>query len=157
MLASASLCSRTFPFTSICSQRTTFNERLFRRDAETSMRDACATRNFATLNAVARLHEYQGKRFLPLTDSKSRAAGPHRLPTKLSPLRRSGQRRLSLRFKPGLQDAQGSVESPFAKKPEDVRAHAERMLAMKVGQVPVEAVLVEEDRSIGSFSFIRDR
>jgi succinyl-CoA synthetase beta subunit len=49
------------------------------------------------------------------------------------------------------------VESPFAKKPEDVRAHAERMLAMKVGQVPVEAVLVEEDRSIGSFSFIRDR
>src|SRR5204863_8810081 len=32
----------------------------------------------------------------------------------------------------------------FAKKPEDVRAHAERMLSMKVGQFPVEAVLVEE-------------
>ena len=32
----------------------------------------------------------------------------------------------------------------FAKKPDDVRAHAARMLAMKVGQFPVEAVLVEE-------------
>src|SRR5207253_5134012 len=32
----------------------------------------------------------------------------------------------------------------FAKKPADVRAHAARMLSMKVGQFPVEAVLVEE-------------
>src|SRR5438477_13089983 len=32
----------------------------------------------------------------------------------------------------------------FAKKPDDVRAHAARMLSMKVGQFPVEAVLVEE-------------
>src|SRR5712691_6864720 len=32
----------------------------------------------------------------------------------------------------------------FAKNSDDVRAHAERMLAMKVGQFPVEAVLVEE-------------
>src|SRR4029077_9385469 len=31
-----------------------------------------------------------------------------------------------------------------AKKPDDVLAHAARMLAMKVGQFPVEAVLVEE-------------
>src|SRR6266481_303057 len=32
----------------------------------------------------------------------------------------------------------------FAKEPDEVRAHAERMLAMKVGQFPVEAVLIEE-------------
>jgi succinyl-CoA synthetase beta subunit len=32
----------------------------------------------------------------------------------------------------------------FAEKPDDVLAHAARMLAMKVGQFPVEAVLVEE-------------
>src|SRR5437773_9228651 len=32
----------------------------------------------------------------------------------------------------------------FAKDPDDVRAHAARMLAMKVGQFPIEAVLVEE-------------
>jgi succinyl-CoA synthetase beta subunit len=36
----------------------------------------------------------------------------------------------------------------FAKKPEDVRAQAERMLSMKVGQFPVEAVLVEEKLDI---------
>src|SRR6202043_4082049 len=32
----------------------------------------------------------------------------------------------------------------FAKRPPDIRGHAARMLAMKVGQFPVEAVLVEE-------------
>jgi succinyl-CoA synthetase beta subunit len=32
----------------------------------------------------------------------------------------------------------------FAKRPNEVRAHAVRMLTMKVGQFPVEAVLVEE-------------
>jgi succinyl-CoA synthetase beta subunit len=32
----------------------------------------------------------------------------------------------------------------FAKTPDDVRAHATRMFSMKVGQFPVEAVLVEE-------------
>src|SRR6202030_3377636 len=32
----------------------------------------------------------------------------------------------------------------FARKPADVRGHAARMLAMTVGQFPVEAVLVEE-------------
>src|SRR2546430_2735963 len=32
----------------------------------------------------------------------------------------------------------------FAEKPDEVRAHANRMLAMKVGQFPVEAVLVEK-------------
>ncbi len=43
VLANASSRSRTFPLTSGSSLRTTFEERLFRRDAETSTRDACAT------------------------------------------------------------------------------------------------------------------
>jgi Succinyl-CoA synthetase, beta subunit len=42
----------------------------------------------------------------------------------------------------------------FAKKPKDVRAHAERMLAMKVGQFPVEAVLVEEKIDIDREFFL---
>ena len=42
----------------------------------------------------------------------------------------------------------------FAKKPDDVRAHAERMLAMKVGQFPVEAVLVEEKIDIDREFFL---
>ena len=36
----------------------------------------------------------------------------------------------------------------FAKEPDDVRAHAARMLTMKVGEFPVEAVLVEEKIAI---------
>src|SRR5205809_6440743 len=42
----------------------------------------------------------------------------------------------------------------FAKKPEDVRAHAERMSSMKAGQFPVEAVLVEEKIDIEREMFL---
>src|SRR4030095_2501264 len=42
----------------------------------------------------------------------------------------------------------------FAKKPEEVRVHTERMLAMKVGQFPVEAVLVEEKIDIDREFFL---
>src|SRR4029077_14678216 len=42
----------------------------------------------------------------------------------------------------------------FAKKPADVRGHAARMLAMKVGQFPVEAVLVEEKVDIDREFFL---
>lgn len=42
----------------------------------------------------------------------------------------------------------------FAKKPDDVCAHARRMLAMKVGQFPVEAVLVEEKIEIDREFFL---
>ena len=42
----------------------------------------------------------------------------------------------------------------FAKKPGEVRAHATRMLAMKVGQFPVEAILVEEKIDIDREFFL---
>jgi succinyl-CoA synthetase beta subunit len=42
----------------------------------------------------------------------------------------------------------------FAKAPEEVRAHAARMLAMKVGQFPIEAVLVEEKIDIDREVFL---
>src|SRR5262249_22385927 len=42
----------------------------------------------------------------------------------------------------------------FAKKPDDVRAQAQRMLSMKVGQFPVEAVLVEEKVDIDREFFL---
>ena len=45
----------------------------------------------------------------------------------------------------------------FAKKPDDVRGHAARMLAMKVGQFPVEAVLVEEKIASSGNFFFRSR
>src|SRR5207248_4341276 len=42
----------------------------------------------------------------------------------------------------------------FAKKPDEVRAHATRMLAMRVGQFAVEAVLVEEKVDIDREFFL---
>ena len=36
----------------------------------------------------------------------------------------------------------------FAETPEEVRGHAERMLAMRVGQFPVKKVLLEEKIAI---------
>src|SRR5206468_6059866 len=42
----------------------------------------------------------------------------------------------------------------FAKKPDEVRSHAERMLSMKVGQFPVEAVLVEQKIQIDREFFL---
>src|SRR6267143_804920 len=42
----------------------------------------------------------------------------------------------------------------FAKKPADVRGHAARMLTMKVGQFPIEAVLVEEKIDIDREFFL---
>src|SRR6267378_6751889 len=73
---------------------------------------------------MARLHEYQGKAIL--------AANGFKIPT----------------GRAGI----GGVA--FAKKPADVRGHATRMLAMKVGQFPVEAVLVEEKIDIDREFFL---
>jgi succinyl-CoA synthetase beta subunit len=42
----------------------------------------------------------------------------------------------------------------FAKKPEEARAHAERTLAMTVGQFPVETVLVEAKIAIDREFFL---
>jgi len=42
----------------------------------------------------------------------------------------------------------------FAKSADDVRGHATRMLAMKVGQFPVEAVLIEEKLTIAREFFL---
>src|SRR4029077_2138677 len=42
----------------------------------------------------------------------------------------------------------------FARNPDDVRTHATRMLAMKVGQFPVETVLVEEKIDIDREFFL---
>src|SRR6266404_6507066 len=42
----------------------------------------------------------------------------------------------------------------FAKNADDVRTHAERMLSMKVGQFPVETVLVEEKIDIDREFFL---
>src|SRR4029453_4308640 len=93
---------------------------------------------------MTRLHEYQGKAILAANGFKiprGRAASTADEAV-AAPKELGGEVVVKIQaWTPGRAGIGGVA---FAKKPEDVRAHAERMLSMKVGQFPVEAGLVEE-------------
>src|ERR1700694_4111821 len=98
---------------------------------------------------MARLHEYQGKAIL--------AANGFRIPrgravwnadeavavAKDLTADKKGAG-VVIKIQAWTTGRAGIGGGAFAKKPGYARAHAARMLAMKVGQFPVEAVLVEE-------------
>ena len=93
---------------------------------------------------MARLHEYQGKAVL--------AANGFRIPrgravtnpddAVIAAKELGGQ--VVTKIQAWTTGRAGIGGVAFAKRPADVRGHAARMLSMKVGQFPVEAVLVEE-------------
>src|SRR4029077_87103 len=93
---------------------------------------------------MARLHEYQGKAIL--------AANGFRIPrgraaSTADEAVATGKKlggEVVIKIQAGATGRAGIGGVAFAKKPDDVRTHAARMLAMKLGQFPVEAVLVEE-------------
>jgi succinyl-CoA synthetase beta subunit len=101
---------------------------------------------------MARLHEYQGKAIL--------AANGFNIPRGLAASTAdqavaaanelAGEKRDEVVIKiQAWATGRASIGGvAFAKDPDDVRAHTARMLAMKVGQFPVEAVLVEEKIAI---------
>jgi succinyl-CoA synthetase beta subunit len=103
---------------------------------------------------MARLHEYQGKAIL--------AANGFIIPRGLSA--RTAEDAMTAAAKLGGEvvikiqawttGRAGIGGVAFAKKPDQVRALATRMLAMKVGQFPVEAVLVEEKIGIDREFFL---
>jgi succinyl-CoA synthetase beta subunit len=103
---------------------------------------------------MARLHEYQGKSIL--------AANGFKIPRGRAALNAEeavaaakelgGEVVIKIQAWTTGRAGIGGVE--FAKDPEDVRAHARRMLSMKVGQFPVEAVLVEEKIDIDREFFL---
>src|SRR5207247_6937750 len=103
---------------------------------------------------MARLHEYQGKAIL--------AANGFKIPRGRAALNADEAVRAANEFggevvvkiQAWTTGRAGIGGVAFAKNPEDVRAHAERMLAMKVGQFPVEAGLVEEKSDIDRESFL---
>lgn len=100
--------------------------------------------NFATLNAMARLHEYQGKAILAANGfniPRGRAASG--ADEAVAVAKELGCQ-VAVKIQAWTTGRAGIGGVAFAKKPEDVRIHVERMLSMKVGQFPVEAVLVEE-------------
>jgi len=102
---------------------------------------------------MARLHEYQGKAILaangfkiPRGRAASTADEAVAAAKELIDGKKSGEVVVKIQAWTTGRAEIGGVA--FAKRPADVRGHAARMLAMKVGQFPVEAVLVEEKIAI---------
>ncbi len=93
---------------------------------------------------MARLHEYQGKAILAangFTIPRGRAASD---PDGAVAAAKELGSEVVVKIQAWTTGRAGIGGVAFVKKPGDVHAHAKRMLAMKVGQFPVEAVLVEE-------------
>src|SRR6266568_4904725 len=102
---------------------------------------------------MARLHEYQGKAILaangfkiPRGRAASTADQAVATANELAGGAMSGE--VVIKIQAWTTGRAGIGGVAFANSSDDVRAHATRMLAMKVGQFPVEAVLVEEKIAI---------
>jgi succinyl-CoA synthetase beta subunit len=98
---------------------------------------------------MARLHEYQGKAILaangfkiPRGRAASTADEAVAAAKELGTDAKGGS--VVIKIQAWTTGRAGLGGVAFARKPADVRGHAARMLAMTVGQFPVEAVLVEE-------------
>jgi succinyl-CoA synthetase beta subunit len=103
---------------------------------------------------MARLHEYQGKAILAATGFKvPRGRAAATAEDAVAAVKELGSE-VVVKIQAWTTGRAGIGGVTFAKKPEDVRAHAERMLSMKVGQFPVEAVLVEEKIDIDREFFL---
>ena len=103
---------------------------------------------------MARLHEYQGKAILAANGFKiPRGRAVSSANDAVAAAKELGGE-VVIKIQAWTTGRAGIGGVAFAKKPEDVRAHTKRMLAMKVGQFPVEAVLVEEKIDIDREFFL---
>src|SRR5215831_1264438 len=98
---------------------------------------------------MARLHEYQGKAILaahgfkiPRGCAASSADEGIAIAKELTADKKAAE--VVIKIQAWTTGRAGIGGVAFAKKPVDVRGHTARMLSMKVGQFPVETVLVEE-------------
>jgi succinyl-CoA synthetase beta subunit len=103
---------------------------------------------------MARLHEYQGKAILAANGFKiPRGRATFSVQEAVAAAKDLGGE-VVIKIQAWTTGRAGIAGVTFAKKPDDIRAHAERMLSMKVGQFPVEAVLVEEKIDIDREFFL---
>src|SRR5213595_851937 len=103
---------------------------------------------------MARLHEYQGKAILAGNGFKiPRGRAASTADQAVAAAKELGSE-VVVKIQAWTTGRAGIGGVAFAKEPEDVRAHAERMLTMKVGQFPVEALLVEEKIDIDREFFL---
>src|SRR5437879_4065721 len=93
---------------------------------------------------MARLHEYQGKAILAANGFKIPRGRPASSADEAVAAANELGGEVVIKIQAWTTGRAGMGGVAFAKKPADVRGHAARMLAMKVGQFPVETVLVEE-------------
>jgi succinyl-CoA synthetase beta subunit len=103
---------------------------------------------------MARLHEYQGKAILAANGFKTPRGSPARTAEEAVGAAKQVGGEVVIKIQAWTTGRAGIGGVAFAKKPDEVRAHATRMLAMKVGQFPVEAVLVEEKIDIDREFFL---
>ena len=103
---------------------------------------------------MARLHEYQGKAILAANGfniPRGRAASSA---DEAAAAAKEIGGEVVIKIQTWTTGRAGIGGVAFAKRPIDVRGKAARMLAMKVGQFPVEAVLVEEKIDIDREFFL---
>src|SRR5881409_2756774 len=93
---------------------------------------------------MARLHEYQGKAILADNGFKIPRGRAASIADEAVAAANELGGEVVIKIQAWTTGRAGMGGVAFAKKPADVRGHAARMLAMKVGQFPVETVLVEE-------------
>src|SRR5437899_3382211 len=103
---------------------------------------------------MARLHEYQGKAILAANGFKiPRGRAASNADEAVAAAKELGGE-VVIKIQAWTTGRAGIGGVAFAKKPDDVRAHAKRMLSMKVGHFPVEAVLVEQKIDIDREFFL---
>jgi len=93
---------------------------------------------------MARLHEYQGKAILAANGFKIPRGRAASIPDDAVAAAKELGCEVVIKIQAWTTGRAGIGGVAFAKKSDEVRDHAKRMLAMNVGQFPVEAVLVEE-------------
>jgi succinyl-CoA synthetase beta subunit len=103
---------------------------------------------------MARLHEYQGKSILAANGFRIPRGRSARTTEEAVAAATELGGEVVIKIQAWTTGRAGIGGVAFAKKPDEVRGHAKRMLAMKVGQFPVEAVLVEEKVDIDREFFL---
>src|SRR5947207_6758867 len=93
---------------------------------------------------MARLHEYQGKAILAANGFNIPRGRAVSTADEAMAAAKELSGEVVIKIQAWTTGRAGIGGVAFAKESDQVRDHAKRMLAMKVGQFPVEAVLVEE-------------
>ena len=103
---------------------------------------------------MARLHEYQGKAILAANGFEIPRGSSARTAEQAVAAAAELGGEVVIKIQAWTTGRAGIGGVAFVKKPDEVRAHATRMLAMKVGQFPVEALLIEEKIDIDREFFL---